>query len=121
MSKEVLKRSELELSSLHIKFFKNKKVTLEEVVFLSTKQLKQELKKTTFSFEENKMLRKIRKRGREKWLHGRECDELGADIERLGTEVTMLRREKLQLEEEIEKLKIKCFLASDDSTSNSYM
>ena len=109
-------KTDSDLSTFQSQFLSEKNLTLEGVVFLSCTQLKKELKKVTMSLEDEKTLRKIRKRGREKWLHVRECEELGGNIENLKEQYYSLKEEKLQLEEEIEKLKIKCFLASDNST-----
>ena len=79
-------------------------------------QLRKNLKGKEFSPEEEKQLKKLRKRGREKWLNIRECEYLEGDIMELQGTARTLKAEKLQLEEEIGKLKIMCFLAAPDNT-----
>ena len=106
---------ESELSSSQLQLLTKKHLTLESVVFLTCTQLRKSLKGKVFSPEEEKQLKKLRKRGREKWLHLRECENLEEDLRELQETAYALKAEKLQLEEEIDKLKIKCFLAAPEN------
>ncbi|KAI6661026.1 hypothetical protein LOD99_13748 [Oopsacas minuta] len=115
MSKDRIIEYESELSSSQIRLLQGKNISLENVVFLSCTQLKKKLKDTYFSPGEEKQLKKLRKRGREKWLHIRECQYLQDDIIQLEGTAKNLKEEKRILEEEIEKLKIKCFLAAPEN------
>ena len=115
MSKGLITQFESELSSTQLQLLREKHLTLENVVFLTCTELRKHLKGKVFSPEEEKQLKKLRKRGREKWLHVRECEYLGEDIRELQGTARTLKEEKLQLEEEVEKLKIKCFLAAPEN------
>ena len=116
MSKSLIIQFESELSSSQQQLLREKHLTLESVVFLTCTQLRKNLKGKEFSPEEEKQLKKLRKRGREKWLNIRECEYLEGDIMELQGTARTLKAEKLQLEEEIGKLKIMCFLAAPDNT-----
>ena len=108
---------ESELGLPQLRLLQRKNISFENLVFLSCTQLKKKLKNVEFSPDEEKQLKKLRKRGREKWLHVRECEDLQGEIKQLEGTASALKEEKLQLEEEVEKLKIKCFLAAPENTA----
>ena len=117
MSKERIIEYESELGLSQLRLLQRKSISFENLVFLSCTQLKKKLKNTEFSPDEEKQLKKLRKRGREKWLHVRECEDLQGEIRQLKGTASALKNEKLELEEEIEKLKIKCFLAAPENAA----
>ncbi|KAI6661025.1 hypothetical protein LOD99_13747 [Oopsacas minuta] len=102
------------LSFAQIQFLKDKHITIQDIIFLPCTELKKSLM-CTLTPEEKEQLNKLRKRGREKWLHVLECEKLEEEIQKLEGTVSKLKSEKMKYIEEIDKLKILFYLAADGS------
>ena len=101
-----------ELTYAQLELLRKGDINFEDLIFLSCTELKRYLRSQLLSRDEKKELSKLRKRGREKWLHVRECESLQAEIWQLEEIAFALSEEKLDLQVQIEKLKIQCFLAA---------
>lgn len=99
------------LQPSQINLLNSKGLTAEELIFNSCSKLRIRLQDIQLSESEIIILKKLRKRGREKWLHIRDCNKIVSKIEEMNYTITNLKSEKVSLGEEINHLKIKCFLA----------
>lgn len=107
-----IRNLEDELSFSQLELLRKGNLTFESLMFQSCTELKRYLRSRVLSREDKSALSKLRKRGREKWLHVRDCEDLQAEIWQLEEIAFVLMEEKFQLEQEIERLKIKCVLAA---------